>query len=232
MRHLRATLFAALILAGGIVHAQAPSELPQETTDAADVQTEVASEQSNTVGHKELLEELGTLGESLNELLQDEESWSNPLVLAPILIGLLSAAAGLGLAFYTERSTRSLQQKERMESHLLDSLKWFEGGTQKRSIGISVVEANWATYKLLRPTWLAVLVNQAVYLLAETKETRSQHEIENCKRIRRLLSREKPQLSEGQKRAIGTALTEREADRGGGVKLPEDELTEWKTIAK
>lgn len=232
MTPLRATLLAIVVLIGSQVSAQEPSDIRQDRPDVAVGQTQEANEGSDDVGHTELMDELNALGDSLTAILKDQESWGNPVVLGPVIVGLFSAAIGIGLAFATQRSNQKLQQQDRMERHLLDSLKWFEGGTQKRSIGVSVVEANWGTHERLRPTWRAVLVSQAVYLLAETKETRSQHEIENCGRVRRLLALEQKKLSAGQKSAIHTALAAREQHAAGGLELPVDELAHWESIAK
>lgn len=84
-----------------------------------------------------------------------------------------------------------LQQKWQLardrQSHLYNSLHWFEGDTQKRSLGIAVIEANWNSAKSLHRTWTAVLTNQALYLLGQSGQKDATHEIANLKRIMNLL---------------------------------------------
>ena len=90
--------------------------------------------------------------------------------------------------------------------HVLDSLRWFEGKTQRRSIGISVIEGNWARFPDLQGTWTAVLANQAVYLLSESGQDDAWHERANLQRIMRLLCRPEVQLSDDQRDSLMDAI--------------------------
>src|SRR5262245_22042952 len=65
-----------------------------------------------------------------------------------------------------ERELTRKASRDRLRDILYASLRWFEEGTQRRSIGISVVEASWDLFPEFRTVWLGVLTNQAVYLLA------------------------------------------------------------------
>ncbi len=143
------------------------------------------------------------LGESKNP-------WTEPSTIFG-LVGTVGGLVGMlvqRLLQLRDEQRKNLQaERERLQFHLFDSLKWFEGRTQKRSIGIAVIEANWKTVEAMRPTWLAVLTNQAVYLLTKTEKTEEMeeskkseksdesdaaHEIANLERIMNLLNKAIP----------------------------------------
>jgi hypothetical protein len=102
------------------------------------------------------------------------------------LAGILATAL-LAYLGYCER------QASRMEDRLFDALSWFEGGTQKRSIGIAVVEGYWSKLPAYRGTLIPLLANQAIYLLSES-DTGTDHERNNLERMMRLILRETTSL--------------------------------------
>ena len=106
------------------------------------------------------------------------------------------------------------QQIRDRQSHLYNSLHWFEGNTQKRSLGIAVIEANWKSAKSLHRTWTAVLTNQAIYLLSQSGEGDATHEIANLKRIMNLLLLHKDQSSVLEYKLLFKELSKK-IDRGG-----------------
>jgi hypothetical protein len=57
------------------------------------------------------------------------------------------------------------RQIQREENLLAQTLSYFEGKTQRRSIGISMVEGVWAPKKKRMNILVPVLLNQAIYLL-------------------------------------------------------------------
>jgi sulfur relay (sulfurtransferase) DsrC/TusE family protein len=123
---------------------------------------------------------------SLEASIEKSGSWFSPSNAIPLMV----AFGGWILALYSLRTNRKLQESEKMKEHLFSALKWFEGGeggTQKRSIGIAIVEAHWNTYKDLRPIWRTILVNQAIHLLVRSKERDSETERNNIDRIMKLL---------------------------------------------
>jgi len=73
----------------------------------------------------------------------------------------------------------------RIESFLVDSLKYFQHGIQERSIGIGLVEAYWSGFPRLQSVWVSVLANQAVYILSKIvkDEHIPPHEADNLQRI-------------------------------------------------
>jgi hypothetical protein len=121
------------------------------------------------------------------------------------VVGSVLAAIGAVIAFFlkrywdnrdrqADRRERELAAKEAERSKqrdvLYESLKWFEGGTQRRSIGISVVNTSWSTFEEFRPLWTEVFANQAIYLLTASKQGTKAHEHDNLRRIMDLLLRE------------------------------------------
>jgi hypothetical protein len=73
------------------------------------------------------------------------------------------------------------------KARIYTALHHFTGGTQNRNVGIAVIEQSWTampdTKALVRP----LLVNQAIYLLTNSKEVNDLHERDNLKRIMSLV---------------------------------------------
>lgn len=91
----------------------------------------------------------------------------------------------------TRKHEEEEKEKERMELYLVDSLKYFEGGTQNRNIGIAFVQAYWKKFPQLQETWTAILSNQAIYILTKLLEDKALtlHEFNNLERIFSLLKK-------------------------------------------
>ncbi len=62
------------------------------------------------------------------------------------------------------------------DDFLFEAFKWFEGGSQKRNIGISIVEGFWEEVPHLRGILVPLLTNQAIYLLTKSEEREALHE--------------------------------------------------------
>ncbi len=75
----------------------------------------------------------------------------------------------------------------RYEEVVLKSLEYFTGHSQRRNVGIAVVEGAWNEASHLRPVFVPLLVNQAVYLLEESGRGEARHELENLERIMSLV---------------------------------------------
>jgi hypothetical protein len=125
------------------------------------------------------------------------------------IVGGVLAAIGTAVGFFLSRTwqkhDRALDQRERslaaqreenlkQRELLISALRWFEGGTQNRSIGIAVVNTNWELLKEFRALWIEVLANQAIYLLMASDQKTAAHEHENLRRIMQLLIRERQLL--------------------------------------
>lgn len=163
------------------------------------------------------------LGESKNP-------WIEPSTIFGVL-GILGGLAGVLVQRYwyrlDEQRKNELAIRERLQAHVFDSLKWFEGHTQKRNIGIAVIEANWNKFEEMQPTWRAILTNQAVYLLAESGQSDASHELANLERIMTLLIRTIDRLSNEQKEDIKQAIANNR-DKNKGLRGIKSELiTIW-----
>src|SRR5688572_13683911 len=74
-----------------------------------------------------------------------------------------------------ERERREIakdRERERREQQLYAALQNFKGGTQRRNIGIAVIEQYWSILPEMRPILRPLLINQAIYLLKESKQVR------------------------------------------------------------
>ena len=86
------------------------------------------------------------------------------------------------------------QQDERNEQvklreMLFDSLRWFEGDTQKRSVGLAMVSAAWDKDADFRQIWTNVLTTQAIYLLLKSDQKSREDELVNLCRTMEILQR-------------------------------------------
>ena len=178
--------------------------------------------------------------------------------LAVIIAAVITAAITLLVAWLNSKTqkkitklenelTRDMLRDARLEEHVFNSLQWLSGGTQKRSIGIAVIDANWKNEKLshLHETWTSVLVAQAVYLLAEQKRKKNkqrQHEITNANNILKILQKalnEKKLLINQQhveelQRALDARKKQKEATKGNSKhdpELPEKSVELWQKLA-
>lgn len=117
----------------------------------------------------------------------------------------------------------ALEERRTKERDILyGSLKWFEGGTQNRSIGIAVVNASWSKYPEFHHLWVEVFANQAIYLLAASKRDDKEHEQDNLRRLLDLLQREERLLAPETKSILSDTLSRKLAGEvADGVVLNE-----------
>jgi hypothetical protein len=134
-----------------------------------------------------------------------------------------------------DKRERELALKEayraRQRDILYESLKWFEGKTQKRSIGIAVVCASWNAHEEFRALWTEVFANQAIYLLMDSHQGDHAHERDNLRRIMEVLVREASLLDKNTRGFLSKAIEEKlNPETQGGLTLtPEltDLLKKW-----
>lgn len=117
--------------------------------------------------------------DGIEQKLEKDNPWLGP----PVVLALALAAAGWIIAVFQLYVNR----RQRIWELLLESLRWFEGGTQPRSIGIALVESKWEYHEEFRSRWASILVNQAIYLLTRQKDRDAIHERANLYRIMNLL---------------------------------------------
>jgi hypothetical protein len=105
------------------------------------------------------------------------------------LVGALIAAA---VTFHIARSAQTARRREWVQESVVNAMKFFTGGTQKRNAGIGIVEALILTGELdneLRIAVDRVLYNQLVYVCEAGDATKTPHELDNARRLAGLLSR-------------------------------------------
>lgn len=137
---------------------------------------------------------------------------ARPLYKDWTLIGLI---AGWVLALSQYVMNRADKRAEQTRQYLLDSLRWFSGESQPRSIGIAVIEASWESNAEMRPYWTRVLAVQAIHLLARSKDSDSRVEEANLDRIMTLLTRTDAVLSSRDRERLCRLLLQ----RGGGARV-------------
>lgn len=106
------------------------------------------------------------------------------------VVGLVSAFVTGGVSVVVTsighlNQLRAADEREaaRYEENVIRALDYFTHGSQRRNVGISVVEGAWDRALQLRPVLVPLLLNQGVYLLDESEQTHSRHEAQNLVRI-------------------------------------------------
>lgn len=122
------------------------------------------------------------------------------------------------------------RREQREEDLLAKTLAYFEGKTQRRSIGISLVEGIWAPRKRYMDIIVPVLVNQAVYLLLSSSSVNAVHEERNLLRLFGLLERCIPDCSNptNHRNEILDAILRRDPElEERGIPLGRSTLETW-----
>jgi hypothetical protein len=110
----------------------------------------------------------------------------NAVSLAAVLATIIVAFIGYRQFILSQKH----QSEADLTRNLFDSLKWFEGGTQKRSIGIAIIEGSWEKRKEeLGNIWKPLLLSQAIHILNQSSQDASSTELTNLERILGLISR-------------------------------------------
>ena len=160
-------------------------------------------------------------------------------VIASLVTAIVAIIVAIGttlLNFYQFKSSRKDQVENELNRILFDSLKWFEGGTQKRSIGIAIIEGYWYQKKeKLENVWKPLLINQAHHILEESKEKDKSTEISNLKRIVKLLGKatlldDEKNLLIGAINSVRTELSGIEEDKQKGIILDKEIKTDLLNI--
>jgi hypothetical protein len=112
---------------------------------------------------------------------------------------------------------------------LLNALGYLTGGTQKRSIGIAIIEGMWDSSKKFRSSLVPALTNQAVYLLLESGQGEARHEFHNWIRIMKLILRSAPKSEFHDLYCeLAEALSRRaEGDDSKGISIPNVTAARW-----
>jgi hypothetical protein len=105
------------------------------------------------------------------------------------IIAVIVALGGWGTALLQYYLGYRERRDQREDALLAQTLKCFEGKSQRRSVGISLVEGLWAPKMKKMNILVPVLVNQIVYLLHSSKSVDAVHEERNLIRLLTLLKR-------------------------------------------
>jgi hypothetical protein len=98
------------------------------------------------------------------------------------LIGFVVAAGGWSVAIITITIGYLERSRAREEERLGRTLDYFDGGSQRRSIGISLIEGVWVKKRRFDDIIVPLVANQVVYLLLST-ESRDPHNERNLVRL-------------------------------------------------
>lgn len=104
-----------------------------------------------------------------------------------VLAALVGASVGVTIAIVQAVLGYIERKRLKRDEYLFQAFQYFEGKTQKRNIGISIIEGLWQVAPHMKGMFIPLLVNQGIYLLTESEQTDARHERDNLRRIMALL---------------------------------------------
>ena len=138
-------------------------------------------------------------------------------------VGFVIAGLQLVLGFLERRRTKR-------DENIFYALQYFDGGSQRRSIGIAIVEGYWTETPHLKTIYVPLLVNQAIYLISEAKQAAAKHEINNLDRIITLLEdvpKREPKFSPHYGRLLQVLEARKGTASDKGVQVAEEVIDDW-----
>lgn len=147
----------------------------------------------------------------------DKEIFSWVVAAGGWLVAIITIAIG-----YHER------RQAREEERLRRTLDYFVGGSQRRSIGISLIEGVWIKKRRFDDIIVPLVANQVVYLLLST-ESHDAHNERNLVRLIMIL-RAVPSLAERYSERWGDvcdAIDRKYQGEGKGIPVAEGTLKSW-----
>lgn len=145
-------------------------------------------------------------------------------------VAIVVAIGGWGMALIQYYLGYRERREQREEQLLAQTLGYFDGKTQRRSIGISLVEGLWAPKMKKMDILVPVLLNQTIYLLLSSNSVDSIHEERNLIRLLILLKRCVPHTSNPSEYypEIHEALLRKDPEENGkGIPLARPTLRLW-----
>jgi hypothetical protein len=100
-----------------------------------------------------------------------------------VITALIGASVGVTIALMQAVLGYLERRKSRRDTALFQAFQYFDGGTQRRNIGVAIVEGLWQEAPHLRGLFIPLLVNQAIYLLTVSDQSEARHEQDNLRRI-------------------------------------------------
>jgi hypothetical protein len=140
--------------------------------------------------------------------------------------GVLTGGVSLWQAARAERA----RQETRRREHLIGAFQYFDGKTQRRNIGVSIVEAYWAEMPTLRAMFVPLLAGQAVYLLTQSEQPDdAELEYVNLDRMMHMLGDMRSRSEFADQYHKLDSILKRKAERGysRGLTLDEDQLQRY-----
>ena len=104
-----------------------------------------------------------------------------------VLAAMVGASVGVSIAIVQAVLGYVERKRSKRDEYLFQAFRYFEGGTQKRNIGISVIEGLWQVAPHMKGMFIPLLVNQAIYLLTGSEQLEALNERDNLRRIMELL---------------------------------------------
>ena len=104
-------------------------------------------------------------------------------------ITLLIAIGGWAIAILLAITNLFEKLSLRKQELFVTSLQFLTGGSQRRSVGIAIIENLSSKSNKYNNGIIPALINQAVYLLLESKQSDARHEFHNLIRILTLILR-------------------------------------------
>ncbi|HEY6206871.1 MAG TPA: hypothetical protein VIW21_11960 [Chthoniobacterales bacterium] len=148
------------------------------------------------------------------------------------MIAALIALSGSLLGYVIGMITTKLNYQQKQDELFFKSLDFLRGGSQSRNLGISAIQLYWEADRH-RTLCVSLLVGSAIFLLLASQQGTAAHEINNLKRIMKILLENKKLAAEQKPHyeALRDALTAKQAPgHSGGLTLnAPNPLPHWLT---
>jgi hypothetical protein len=156
------------------------------------------------------------------------------------LIGLLGGGIAVAIQWQQknvelkqkdeELKQRDIELRQKDNELLFIAMEYLGGGSQKRNLGISAIELYWNTDQH-RDLCISLLIGSAIYLLRESHQGDSEHELYNLSRIMTFLldhTRLDTKLNAHYHQLLLSIEAAYHPKNDKNLKVKHDDLTLWK----
>jgi hypothetical protein len=105
-----------------------------------------------------------------------------------VITALIGASVGVTIAVIQAVLGYLERKRSKRDSYLFQAFQYFDGGTQRRNIGVAIIEGLWQEAPHLQGLFVPLLVNQAIYLLLGSEQSEAPNEQDNLRRIMGLVT--------------------------------------------
>ena len=147
-----------------------------------------------------------------------------------VIAALIGASVGVTIAIVQAVLGYLERKRSRRDANLFQAFQYFDGGTQRRNIGIAIIEGLWQEAPHLQGLFVPLLANQAIYLLTASEQSEARHEQDNLRRIMGLVTAPAGRAAgfAGHYQELLRAIEEKKAGRArAGVSVDAKTLDEW-----